>query len=245
MIDNMGPTKDSCMTKTSSHVILALDFDNQHKALAFVDKVSPELCRLKVGKELFTHSGPEFVNALVKRGFDVFLDLKYHDIPNTVAGALVQAAKMGVWMVDVHASGGKNMLLSAKDAIETTCPDKKPLLIGITVLTSLQENDCHEIGFSGTLEENVLNLARLCQRSGLDGVVCSPLEAKVLRRELGPDFLLITPGIRLASGQHQDQKRVMTPEKALACGADYLVMGRAVTQASDPVAVLKEVNAIT
>ncbi|MCP5143108.1 MAG: orotidine-5'-phosphate decarboxylase [Gammaproteobacteria bacterium] len=222
-------------------VIVALDFPTADQALALADRVSPELCRLKVGKELFTSAGPALIESLVARGFDVFLDLKYHDIPTTVAKACTAAAQLGVWMLNVHAAGGPRMLDAARNAIDSA--SHRPLVIGVTVLTSMAQEDLEAIGVIGTPEQAVTRLAMLAKRSGLDGVVCSPLEVTRLRHELGDDFLLVTPGIRPAGADAGDQKRIMTPAKAVAAGASYLVIGRPITQAPDPIAALKAIAA--
>ncbi len=226
---------------TTSKVVVALDYENRRDALAFVEKVTPEVCRLKVGKEMFTRFGPEFVSLLVNKGFDVFLDLKFHDIPNTVAKAVKAAADLGVWMVNVHASGGLKMMRAAKDIL-APYGDEAPLLIAVTVLTSMDEEDLKGIHVNATPNEQVMNLARLTQQAGLDGVVCSAQEAKVLKAELGADFQLVTPGIRPAGFDANDQKRIVTPVQAVADGADYLVIGRPITKAEDPIAVLAQIN---
>ncbi|OGT53486.1 MAG: orotidine 5'-phosphate decarboxylase [Gammaproteobacteria bacterium RIFCSPHIGHO2_12_FULL_42_13] len=228
--------------KPTSPVIVALDYTDKQKALAFVDQVNPSLCSLKVGKALFTYAGPDFVRDLVAKGFCVFLDLKFHDIPNTVAEACSAAATLGVWMLNVHASGGAAMMKAARHAIDAQKAGKKPLLIAVTVLTSLNDQDLHQIGMMGNTEEAVLRLAKNAKACGLDGVVCSAEEATMLRHELGGDFLLITPGIRLEDNITNDQKRVMTPQQALAAGSDYLVIGRSITSAEDPVAVLRSIH---
>ncbi|KXJ57993.1 orotidine-5'-phosphate decarboxylase [Cognaticolwellia aestuarii] len=222
-------------------VVVALDFDNKDEALSFVDKIQPSDCRLKVGKEMFTHFGPEFVKELVNRGFDVFLDLKFHDIPNTVAKAVAAAADLGVWMVNVHASGGIKMMQKAKEAL-LPFGDKAPLLIAVTVLTSMSEEDLAGIGITRTPAEQVQHLATLTKNAGLDGVVCSAMEAESLKQLLGQDFKLITPGIRPAGSNADDQKRIMTPEQALKVGVDYLVIGRPITKAENPHAVLQAIN---
>ena len=222
-------------------VVVALDFDNKDEALSFVDKIQPSDCRLKVGKEMFTHFGPEFVKELVNRGFDVFLDLKFHDIPNTVAKAVAAAADLGVWMVNVHASGGIKMMQKAKEAL-LPFGDKAPLLIAVTVLTSMSEEDLAGIGITRTPAEQVQHLATLTKNAGLDGVVCSAMEAESLKQSLGQDFKLITPGIRPAGSNADDQKRIMTPEQALKVGVDYLVIGRPITKAENPHAVLQAIN---
>jgi len=223
-------------------VVVALDFDNQIDALAFVDKIQPADCRLKVGKEMFTYFGPDFVKELVSRGFDVFLDLKFHDIPNTVAKAVVAAAELGVWMVNVHASGGSKMMAKAKEAL-LPFGDKAPLLIAVTVLTSMGEDDLRGLGITKSPAEQVLSLAKLTKEAGLDGVVCSAWEAEILKSTLGKEFKLITPGIRPAGSKSDDQKRIMTPQQALVVGVDYLVIGRPITKSDNPQEVLKQINA--
>jgi orotidine-5'-phosphate decarboxylase len=222
-------------------VVVALDFDKKADALAFVEKIQPKDCRLKVGKEMFTHFGPAFVKELTGRGFDVFLDLKFHDIPNTVAKAVTAAAEMGVWMVNVHASGGREMMVKAKQALEKY-GDNGPLLIAVTVLTSMSEEDLFGLGITRTPAEQVMLLAKLTKEAGLDGVVCSAQEAQSLKSALGKDFKLITPGIRPAGTASDDQKRIMTPEQAMAVGVDYLVIGRPITQAENPQQVLQSIN---
>lgn len=222
-------------------VIVALDYPGAEQALALADQLSPELCRLKVGKELFTSAGPSLVEALHKRGFDVFLDLKFHDIPNTVAGALRSAAALGVWMVNVHASGGRRMLEAAVEAVKQS--QSQPLLIGVTVLTSMSDDDLRELGYSESAQERVLRLCALTHDSGLDGVVCSAQEAPILRERYSADELcLVTPGIRLAGDSAGDQRRVVTPADAMAMGASYLVIGRSITGSPDPLAALERVH---
>ena len=222
-------------------VVVALDFDNRDDALAFVDKIQPNDCRLKVGKEMFTYFGPEFVKELTSRGFDVFLDLKFHDIPNTVAKAVTAAAELGVWMVNVHASGGSEMMIKAKQALDIY-GDKAPLLIAVTVLTSMGEEDLLGLGITKSPAEQVMALAKLTKEAGLDGVVCSAWEAESLKTNLGNDFKLITPGIRPAGTPSDDQKRIMTPAQAIAVGVDYLVIGRPITKAENPQNVLQSIN---
>ena len=222
-------------------VVVALDFDNKIEALAFVDKIQPTDCRLKVGKEMFTYFGPEFVKELVAKGFDVFLDLKFHDIPNTVAKAVTAAAELGVWMVNVHASGGLKMMQKAKEALDAY-GDKAPLLIAVTVLTSMEESDLKTLGIDKSPAEQVDYLASLAKQAELDGVVCSAWEAESLKRNLGHEFKLVTPGIRPAGASVNDQKRIMTPEQAVSVGVDYLVIGRPITKAKDPHAVLQQIN---
>ncbi|HFD80941.1 MAG TPA: orotidine-5'-phosphate decarboxylase [Gammaproteobacteria bacterium] len=222
-------------------IIVALDFAEADQARAFVERLQPGSCRLKVGKELFTRAGPELVRELVARGHEVFLDLKFHDIPNTVARACEAAASLGVWMVNVHASGGSRMMVAAREALETL-GSERPLLIAVTVLTSLGREDLRELGLDVDPQEQVLRLARLAQAAGLDGVVCSPQEASLLRSELGPDFRLVTPGVRPRGAALDDQTRVRTPGDAVRDGSDYLVIGRPVTRADDPAAVLAGIN---
>lgn len=222
-------------------VLVALDFNNQADAMAFVDSVDPSQCRLKVGKELFTLLGPEFVRKLVAAGFDVFLDLKFHDIPNTVAKAVTAAAELDVWMVNVHASGGREMMTAAKAAL-VPYGDKAPLLIGVTVLTSMEAHEMPELGIERKPVEQVLALATLTQECGLDGVVCSAQESRLLKDALGKEFLLVTPGIRPEGSAKGDQKRVVTPVKAVEDGSDYLVIGRPITQSTSPLETLKAIN---
>lgn len=232
---------DYPLSTARTPVIVALDFANEHDTLAFVRRLSPELCQLKIGKELFTATGRSLVEKLIQQGFKLFLDLKYHDIPNTVAQACKVAADMGVWLVDMHASGGRRMMEAAADALANY--HHRPQLIGVTVLTSMEQGDLRELGFTQTPEELVLAWAALAKDSGLDGVVCSAHEAQALRQSLGNEFLLVTPGIRLdVAGNNDDQRRIMTPQQALAAGSSYLVMGRPITQATDPVAVLQQIN---
>ena len=222
-------------------VIVALDAPGADAALALAARLDPQSCRVKVGKELFVSAGPAVVERLQERGFEVFLDLKFHDIPNTVAGACRAAARLGVWMMNVHASGGEAMLRAACDAVQGA--SRRPMLIAVTVLTSLAEHDLSAVGWSGSVMQNVERLARLARDAGLDGVVCSALEAPTLRAELGAAFKLVTPGIRLEVDAHGDQSRVVTPVEALRLGADYLVIGRPITGARDPVATLEAIRA--
>ena len=226
----------------SSPVIVALDFDKQADALNLVSQLDPTLCRLKVGKEMFTHFGPQFVQQLQQRQFEVFLDLKFHDIPNTVAKAVKASAELGVWMVNVHASGGSRMMLAAKDALQPFGA-KAPKLIAVTVLTSMEQSDLSELGIHLTPAEQVLKLATLTANAGLDGVVCSAQEATMLKQQFGKAFQLVTPGIRLADSAADDQRRVMTPAAARAAGVDYMVIGRPITQAADPQAALTRIIA--
>lgn len=228
-------------TDLGPRVIVALDYATTAEALAFAQRLDARRCRLKVGKELFTVAGPALVEQLAGRGFDVFLDLKYHDIPNTVAAACRAAAELGVWMVNVHASGGRAMMEAARDAIAGAA--RRPKLIAVTVLTSMGAEDLRETGQNEEPAVLVERLARLAAASGLDGVVCSAQEAQRLRHACGPDFCLVTPGIRLADAAKDDQKRVVTPQLAISSGADYLVVGRPITKAADPLAVLDRINA--
>ena len=226
---------------TEPRVIVALDYAAAQPALDFVARVEPGLCKLKVGKELFVAEGPRLVEQLVGRGFDVFLDLKFHDIPNTVAQACKTAAALGVWLTNVHASGGLKMMAAAREALEGLA--KRPKLIAVTVLTSMDAEQLHGIGIQTSPRDQVSRLARLTQEAGLDGVVCSAQEAAMLRADLGRDFLLVTPGIRPAGSGSDDQSRIMTPASAMRAGADYLVIGRPITQAADPLAVLDAIAA--
>ena len=226
----------------TSKIIVALDYEKEAEALALVDQIDPSLCRLKVGKEMFTTLGINFVKQLHQRNFDVFLDLKYHDIPNTVARAVRSAADLGVWMVDLHASGGLRMMEEAKRILEPYGKDA-PLLIAVTVLTSMEDLDLLQIGINASPMEQVLRLAHLTQRAGLDGVVCSPQEVEILRNACGEEFKLVTPGIRPTGADFGDQRRVMTPTAAIRAGSDYLVIGRPITKADNPVEVLCSINA--
>lgn len=221
-------------------VIVALDYPAAEPALELAGKLSPQLCRLKVGKELFTRCGPSLVESLQQQGFEVFLDLKFHDIPNTVAGAVRAAAELGVWMVNVHAGGGRRMMEAAANVLQPF--STRPLLIAVTVLTSMSDEDLLEMGYTESAGERVLRLAALTQDSGLDGVVCSAMEAPSLRQERGESFCLVTPGIRLAGDDAGDQRRVLTPADAVSNGSDYLVIGRSVTGAQDPLAALQRVH---
>lgn len=226
---------------TDAKVIVALDFDAEAKALAFVDKVDPASCKLKVGKELFTRLGPTFVKRLVDQGFDIFLDLKFHDIPNTVAKACLAAADLGVWMVNVHASGGPKMLSHTQQALDNWGANP-PKLIAVTVLTSMDNSQLQSLGLSCDTQEQVMRLATMTRDAGLDGVVCSAQEAEMLKQSLGSDFCLVTPGIRPAGSDVGDQKRIMTPETAISVGVDYLVIGRPITQADSPADALATIN---
>ncbi len=229
----------AALATVTSPVIVALDSPSMDAALAMVDRLDPELCRLKVGKELFTRSGPAIVQALHQRQFEVFLDLKFHDIPNTTAQAVLAAAEMGVWMVNVHASAGIKAMALAKQRLVEGNYDT--LLIAVTVLTSMDASALAQIGVTDTLDAQVSRLAKLTQQAGLDGVVCSAQEAKVLKALCGENFKLVTPGIRLPEDNADDQQRICTPNQALNDGADYLVIGRSITQAADPTAKLQQI----
>lgn len=228
--------------QTDPRVIVALDYSNANEALSLAKQLDPLQCRLKVGKELFTRAGPALVLELQQLGFEVFLDLKFHDIPNTVAKACRAAADLGVWMVNVHALGGRRMMQAAREAIEDAA--HKPLLIAVTILTSLAQDELAEVGLAGSPQENVLRLAGLAQQSGMDGVVCSPMEVSALRESCGDGFALVTPGVRPAGAASDDQKRIMTPQDAISMGSSYLVVGRPITQAADPLAALAAINTV-
>jgi orotidine-5'-phosphate decarboxylase len=225
---------------TDSKIIVALDYADDTGALQLVSQLDPTLCKLKVGKELFTAAGPQLVEKLVAKNFDVFLDLKFHDIPNTVKKACQAASNLGVWMLNVHASGGSAMMHAAAEGVDIGSQGNinKPYLIAVTVLTSSNQATLHEIGIENTVENQVLKLANLTQAAGLHGVVCSALEAQLLRQHLPSNFLLVTPGIRPVSASLDDQSRVLTPSQALNMGANYLVIGRPITQAAKPIEAL-------
>ncbi|WP_312978956.1 orotidine-5'-phosphate decarboxylase [Atlantibacter sp.] len=225
---------------TDSPIVVALDYDSRDKALAFVDLINPQDCRLKVGKEMFTRFGPQLVRDLQGRGFDVFLDLKFHDIPNTAAKAVAAAADLGVWMVNVHASGGARMMQAAREALVPFGQDA-PLLIAVTVLTSMESSDLADIGITLTPAEHAERLARLTQQCGLDGVVCSAQEAVRFKSALGNAFKLVTPGIRPEGSAAGDQRRIMTPQLAQQAGVDYMVIGRPVTQSDNPSQTLRDI----
>ena len=222
-------------------IIVALDFDDAKRCMALVEQLDPAQVRLKVGNELFTRAGPAMVERLVNKGFAVFLDLKYHDIPNTVAQAVKAAAQLGVWMINVHASGGLRMMAAAREALGDEA--NRPQLIGVTVLTSMTAEDLQQAGVDPDPAAQVLRLANLARQSGLDGVVCSPREVELLRRELGKDFVLVTPGIRPQGAELGDQRRTLTPSEALQAGSDYLVIGRPITAAADPKASCDQILA--
>ncbi|HSI28430.1 MAG: orotidine-5'-phosphate decarboxylase [Methylophilus sp.] len=226
---------------TDSKIIVALDYADAASAQSLVARLDPALCKLKVGKELFTAAGPAFVESLVKQQYDVFLDLKFHDIPNTVAKACQAAANLGVWMLNVHASGGLHMMQAAQEGLDKVFGAKAPLLIAVTVLTSMDEPTLHSLGIQRSLSDHVLELASLTQQAGLQGVVCSAQEAAMLKQALGPAFCLVTPGIRPADASQDDQTRIVTPQEAIALGSHYLVIGRPITQAPDPIVALNTI----
>ncbi|OCG20132.1 MULTISPECIES: orotidine-5'-phosphate decarboxylase [unclassified Gilliamella] len=226
----------------ASPIIVAVDFADVKSAWNFIDQVDPKDCRLKIGKELFTHTGPDFIKQIMQKGFDVFLDLKFHDIPNTVAKAVAAAADLGVWMTNVHASGGSRMMTAAKDALYSYGKDA-PILIAVTVLTSMESTDLQEIGINVSPLEQASRLAILAKNCGLDGVVCSAKEVQSFRTRLGSDFKLVTPGIRPAGANPDDQRRIMTPQRAQAAGSDYLVIGRPITQSEEPARALQAILA--
>lgn len=225
---------------TPPYLIVALDFPDRQQALQFARQLDPRRCRLKVGKELFTRAGTQVVERLVDSGFELFLDLKFHDIPNTVAGACAAAADLGVWMINVHALGGRRMMEAAHNAVERST--HRPLLTAVTILTSMSENEIHDVGLTGTPRDNVMRLAALARESGMDGVVCSPHEAADLRHRHGAEFCLVTPGVRPSWAVKGDQTRTMTPAETLQAGADYLVIGRPITAASDPLEALAAIE---
>ena len=225
----------------SKRIIVALDFGTADEAFKLLDQLDPELCRVKVGKELFTACGPDLIKSINARGFDIFLDLKFHDIPNTVAKAVSVAADLGVWMLNVHASGGLQMMEAARNALETS-GEQRPKLIAVTVLTSLATEDLRQIGIDVSPEEQVSRLAFLTREAGLDGVVCSAAETKLLRAQLPDEFCLVTPGIRRLEDASGDQKRIVGPADAVRSGSNYLVVGRPITQADSPNQVLAEFN---
>jgi orotidine-5'-phosphate decarboxylase len=237
MVNNhQGKARDM---RDSRQIIVALDFPDADSTMRMLENLDPALCRVKVGKELFTRYGPELVRRIGHAGFEIFLDLKFHDIPNTVAGAVGAAAELGVWMINVHASGGRAMLQAARAALGEGSPSK---LIAVTVLTSLTVQDLLDTGVEGYPEQQVMRLAKMTAECGLDGVVCSAQEIELLRNNLPENFLLVTPGIRPAGDGADDQKRIETPAKALAKGSDYLVIGRPITQAADPARKLRDIS---
>ncbi|MDP3088931.1 MAG: orotidine-5'-phosphate decarboxylase [Methylotenera sp.] len=231
---------NSKSTYNDPKIIVALDYADAASALKLVNQLDPYMCRIKVGKELFTATGPQFIEQLAHLNFGVFLDLKFHDIPNTVAKACATASNLGVWMLNVHASGGLEMMQAAQQAVQVS--DSKPLLIAVTVLTSMNQSCLNQIGIQTDLTTHVMNLATLTQQAGLSGVVCSALEAKMLRAKLGDEFCLVTPGIRPANVNQDDQSRVVTPSDALKNGSSYLVIGRPITKAENPLKALEAIH---
>ncbi|MEN0038897.1 MAG: orotidine-5'-phosphate decarboxylase [Cellvibrio sp.] len=228
------------MSVQGPRIVVAMDYDNADQCLAMAKRLSPTDCRLKVGKELFTACGPKIVEQLMALGFEIFLDLKFHDIPNTTNKAVKAAADLGVWMVNVHASGGERMMIAARDALESYS-GARPLLIAVTVLTSMESNDLSAVGILSSPEEHVMRLAKLTHSCGLDGIVCSAQEATLMRSNFGSSFCLVTPGIRLASSPADDQRRTLTPAAAVAAGSSYLVIGRPITQSSNPAETCKSI----
>lgn len=226
--------------ENDSRIIISLDYPSEADAVEFLKKVDPGQCRLKIGKELFTVAGPQFVRCLVDENFSIFLDLKFHDIPNTVSRACQIAADMGVWMVNVHAAGGEKMLRAARQAIDSK--SDRPLLVAVTVLTSMDQDELHKTGIHCSIDEQVNRLADLSYNCGLDGVVCSAQEARTIRQKFGASFCLVTPGIRPATVDKNDQHRTMTPAEAIRAGSDYLVIGRPITRARDPYKMLEEIK---
>lgn len=225
---------------TGSPIVVALDYADRNNALAFIDQIEPGSCRLKIGKEMFTRFGPQWVRDVQQRGFEVFLDLKFHDIPNTTAHAVAAAADLGVWMVNVHASGGARMMTAAREALVPFGKDA-PLLIAVTVLTSMDADDLRGLGIELSPAEQAGCLARLTQQCGLDGVVCSAQEARHFKQAIGQTFRLVTPGIRPAGSDAGDQRRIMTPRQAQQAGVDYMVIGRPITQSADPASTLRSI----
>jgi orotidine-5'-phosphate decarboxylase len=233
--------KDTKKLDELNRIVVALDFDDIDQARKLVEQLDPKLCRLKIGKEMFTLFGPDWVTEVVNKGFDVFLDLKFHDIPNTVAKACVAAAKLGVWMLNVHAVGGEAMMKAAKNALVENF-ENPPLLTAVTVLTSMGQDEFNSLGYRTDIISQVKHLAKLAKECGIDGVVCSAQEAEMLRQDLGRDFALVTPGIRPLGSDKGDQTRIMTPPNAIQAGSSYLVIGRPITQSNDPLTSLCEIS---
>jgi orotidine-5'-phosphate decarboxylase len=228
------------MLISGPRIVVAMDFDNADQCLAMAKRLSPLDCRLKVGKELFTACGPKIIEQLMALGFEIFLDLKFHDIPNTTSKAVKAAADLGVWMVNVHASGGERMMIAAREMLERST-GKAPLLIAVTVLTSMDASDLSGIGVGCSPEEQVIKLARLTHDCGLDGIVCSAQESALMRARFGNEFCLVTPGIRLDTSPADDQRRTLTPAAAIIAGSSYLVIGRPITQSADPAGTCKTI----
>ncbi len=230
------------MSDSEPRIIVALDYPDAQEALALVDKLSPELCRLKVGKELFTAAGPQLVQTLVSRGYDVFLDLKFHDIPNTVRKAVTVACRLGVWMLNVHALGGRDMMVAARDAVQDFSGERRPFLIAVSILTSTDQNGLQAIGIEKNIGQAVMDLTTMALDAGVDGMVCSAREVEALRDRFGERPVLVTPGIRPAGASQDDQHRIVTPERAIQLGSTYLVIGRPVTQHADPIGELARIK---
>ncbi|MFK8028556.1 MAG: orotidine-5'-phosphate decarboxylase [Gammaproteobacteria bacterium] len=224
---------------TDRMVIVALDYPSPELAFQFVDKIQSNSCALKVGFELFLSGGPQFVEKLVAKGFKVFLDLKFHDIPNTVAQACNAASKLGVWMMNVHAAGGSNMMLAAREAIDKYEASQRPKLIAVTVLTSMNQAALSAVGVNGDVDQVVTKWAAMAEKAHLDGVVCSAQEATLIRAQSNQKFMIVTPGIRLPSDNSDDQKRIVSPSDASEAGVTHIVVGRPITQAQDPCAALE------
>ncbi|BAP58759.1 orotidine-5'-phosphate decarboxylase [Candidatus Tachikawaea gelatinosa] len=224
----------------SSPILIALDYSNLNEMLDFVDKIDPQYCRLKIGKEVFTRFGPSLIKNLQKKGFQIFLDLKFHDIPNTVARAVTAAAELGIWMVNIHAIGGINMMISASKAIMKFGKDA-PLLTAVTILTSISQNDLKFIGIQLSLDQYVKKLAVLAQECGLNGIICSANQVKSLKKDLGKNFKIVVPGIRLSGDQKNDHCYVTTPLEAKNIGVDYMVIGRSITNSKNPFDVLQKI----
>jgi len=222
-----------------SKVIVALDFSSLNETEIFLKKIKGQNCRLKVGKELFTKEGPNVIKLIQQYDFEIFLDLKFHDIPNTVSHAIKASCNLGVWMVNVHASGGKQMMLAAREAVE--CSSHKPLLIAVTILTSFDNSSYQELGFKNDLQEQIAYLATMSEKSGMDGIVCSANDICFIKPLVNEKFQFITPGIRVQKSS-DDQKRVTTPENAISNGSNYLVIGRPVTLSDDPASMIEKIN---
>lgn len=222
--------------RDSSKIIVALDYDNKKEAIEMANRLNPSLCKLKVGLELFISCGPEIIQDLHALGYKIFLDLKYHDITNTVVKSCLAASALGVWMINVHSSGGKNMMTKCKNEIIKS--NKKILILGVTILTSMNENEIREVGYTNNLKDQVLKMAKLCHESKLDGVVCSTQESKLIKSEFKENFICVCPGIRSDNEKNNDQKRISSPKVAATSGADYIVVGRPITKSSDPLASL-------
>ncbi len=229
------------MNSKTNPIFVALDTPDLATASSIATRVAPYVGGLKVGLEFVSANGPEGVRTLVKTGRPVFLDVKLHDIPNTVAGAMKALAPLGAAIINVHASGGAAMMRAAVEAAASVQP--RPKVLAVTVLTSLEAADLSAMGVSGSPMEQVVRLAKLTKEAGIDGVVCSPLEIEAVRAACGPDFLIVTPGVRPAGGSLDDQRRVMTPQRALAAGADILVIGRPITGAADPAEAARAIAA--